>query len=292
MANVKAGELIEKVLRKIGVEDTATYKEVIAKANELEIEEEIDGSIEQGLSALYTESEILANKNLLTNIKAQVKAEVFNGFENKTLKPIVDTLDDFAKAQYARLPNATEKAKFLIDFKSKQSNNDKDLEALRAKLLEYEEGVANGEYVPKTAIQELQNKIIGMKKDVFHKSLLSELKPKVISEFADDDLLLTKAEKAMKNKGLKYDFETGKFVYAEGHEKAGQTATKDKSVREFETTDFVNLFFTENQNLIKKADVTPHASTVNVLSPLVHQGTLPMSDAERYRAKVRESAGV
>lgn len=253
MNKVKLATLTKIMLQKIGVNNAEI--ESLIDGIDIELDEDIEGILEQSVNGLYTETDFEKNPNVGKKAKETIKATTLNGIDNFVLKDMVSGLDDYSKAEFERLKTTDKKIKFLFEQAKKDTSTAKtgEEESLRAKLLEYEQKIENREYVPKSDYEQIVGKINDLKSSNFKKGLISKLSPLVAKECSDEDFLTLKIDKALNEKGIYFDFDEGKYKTKEG-----TLATKNKdSVKPFTDDDFLDLFKNSNANILKKSDAEP-----------------------------------
>lgn len=257
-----AGEIVQTVLRKLGVKDTEQFQETLDKLKEYELAEEIEGDIRQRVEGLATAEDFKKNPKL----RSELKAEFLNGLEKDGLGDFVNLLDEIDKAEYQRKDGATNKIKHLIEAtaKTKAKQNAPNLaeeENLRKKILEMEAKITNGEYVPKAQIEALTSKINALHEGSFKDKIISKLSPKVVEHLNDVDFLNLKTDKFMKDKGLIYNYEEGRFYKKKGDDLI--LATKhDKTVEPMGMDDLIEGILSSDEKLVKKSDMVPSGQVV------------------------------
>lgn len=282
---LSAGEALKTLIRKLGIKNPEQYDSLLDELK-TEFEEEIEGDLKQRIDGLKTVEEFKKDKA----VRGEIKAEFLNGLEKDGLGEFVKSLDDHDQADYARKDGATNKIKFLIEAttkaRSKQlPNNKAEEDLLRSKITEFETKVANGEYVSKSEIDTLKNKISALNEGGFKDKVLAKLSPKVVEHMNDSDLLELKVKNYMKAKNLIYDHDENVFYKQNGEERT--KATKhDKTVELMGMDDLVNGVLSSDEKLVKKSESTTSSTvTVEVPKPVAGFNQTMIDKAEAHRNK-------
>lgn len=260
---LNAGESLKMIFRKLGIKNPEQYDGVLDELK-AEFEEEIEGDLKQRIEGLKSVEDFKKDKG----VRNQIKAEFLNGLEQEGLGEFVKALDDIDQAEYARKDGATNKVKHLIEAtvkaKIKQvpnNNNKAEEDALRKKVLEIEQSIANGDYVPKSQIESLTSKINLLHEGGFKDKILSKLSPKVVDHMNDPDLLNIKISKYMKEGSLSFNHEDGRF-YKETSEGVIPATKNEKTVDLMDFDDLVIGVLASDEKLVKKSDTTPTGEIV------------------------------
>lgn len=279
------GELIKIVLRKLGVTNPEQYDTVLDTLTE-EIEEDVEGDLRQRLGGLKTVEDFKKDKPVIN----QLKAEFLNGLEKQGLSELVGQLDEIDQAEYQRKDGATNKVKYLIESTVKQKtkstpNNKAEEDSLRAKVVDFETKIANGEFVSKAEIETLKGKINALHEGSFKDKVLSKLSSKVVEHLNDPDFLDLKVRKFMNEKGISHNHEDGFFYKQVGDEQI--KATKhDKTVEPMNMDDLVSAVLASDEKLVKKSDVPPKGEINITVPPVVQSTNAGVSKLQQHKQSI------
>lgn len=216
MANVKAGQAIQKMLTKFGVPS-----EIVTKISDLvkDVEDELDEDL---VSALMTESE--AERTLTTKLKPKFESAgkaVVRDFFDKSHAKYEALLPEDKKTEYDALKSTEQKNEFLLEYFQGRNVGNQDAAAFKKALSDYQKKVQD-EYIEKSKYSELEQKISPAYKKATEASIIKEAyKNGNISATAKNDRrfesnFLNDFNEVLEKNKWRINHETGEVVNSEG----------------------------------------------------------------------------